>query len=1250
MQIIDDSYLDLLKPALDPKQKIACCSKGNTIVAAGAGSGKTQVLATRFSYLVLSCGIQAPRILTLTFTKKAATEMKERIYNKLLFFSKESNYDDHVVNIDKDTKAILISRAKLALKDFNLTHIQTLDSYCGSVLRQVARLYGITSDFSTGDAESYRQIKNAALDFIIKDISEHKDNLQDSILPFIATGGIENFAQTLSSVVENYTSLVTDSNYFEQKLNKQVSAVADGIRVATDSLQHLICDIQNALDEDFSKSKTTVKFQEVFNTVDFGELPLKYNVNDICNNSKDCALTLHKVLKKMDEIGSASSPSDLKIFLKHFRGKNSESNEITTRTIIGSLVDFLESYLPNLHLVRLLDRFVQYINDKKRHSGKLTFTDVSKMAMKVLIQQKQIRMQEILAFDKIMIDEFQDNNGENRDLLFLLSLEDPNADLSEDCLNDNKKLGESLVKLLAKNKLFFVGDEKQSIYKFRNADVRVFNELKQVLKTKGDINSVQNMTYNYRSTAELVSSFNILFGGIMDINSPVKKSVFLPYDTDCRKPYEVYYPIETMARKVDENYNELPPVVLNKNNVAAHFAILRCGDDFSEKLNKNLYLDSDNQLAYYICSTIKKYMKKDSSLHYSDFAILDRSRRKRSIYIYWLKRFDIPYIQDQQCNLFEDAPVNDIYTFLKLCCYNNDKEAFLAFLTSSFVGLHTETAIAILTLIIQEDKDTHRDFVPFDKYHDSSLQAILLSQDYDRYKQAASFFFEKKQHILCKDIVEVLNYLWYDCGLYYETMICPKTLPFSQHYDMLFELARLADKDGKDITWFVDQLYKIKQEQISFFNNDSPDVDYKNVNFPVENSSDSINIMTIHASKGLQFPYVFVLGCFDGTEGEAMRTPYYFSDEYGPCFKTQSCKNPSYFSLCDKELNANMEFAESRRILYVACTRAQKQFFIVHAIKLKSKNAGIYADNKPSLLRDVFLEALEYTYKKAFYSNEELTDELYLPFYKDGNAFDIKFIKPVYSFAYESKGDTSYFVQKTILITALESSYKNSTYKLLPAVSKAAIDLYPSSLSSTFATKNMTSVIPKDLPVFTNRLDMILQETQGFTEADFGTLLHKNMECLIHNNDFDLEAQELLILQKTSIQTKLITLCNDIREIFCSTNIFNEIKEAKIRNDFVRTEWDFKLSLSGRVFSGQIDLIYKNANGSYIIVDYKTDRVIMPEVHEMQLAIYKKAASFILGVSLKDIQCFLCYVMHDCAFVQVDATLTQAHLESISSL
>ena len=149
-------YLDLLERKLDEQQRQVCCRTDNSVVAAGAGSGKTQVLATRFAWLVMSKNIKASSILTLTFTNKAACEMYSRIYQTLKKFS-----------LDERVPAKERKNAQEAVKDFANVHIQTLDSYCGGVVRQAANRYGIKPDFSTGSNDSSKNIQNLALQFYI---------------------------------------------------------------------------------------------------------------------------------------------------------------------------------------------------------------------------------------------------------------------------------------------------------------------------------------------------------------------------------------------------------------------------------------------------------------------------------------------------------------------------------------------------------------------------------------------------------------------------------------------------------------------------------------------------------------------------------------------------------------------------------------------------------------------------------------------------------------------------------------------------------------------------------------------------------------------------------------------------------------------------------------------------------------------------------------------------------------------------
>ncbi|MDE6737461.1 MAG: UvrD-helicase domain-containing protein, partial [Treponemataceae bacterium] len=191
-------YLDLLERKLDDRQKRVCCRTANTVVAAGAGSGKTHVLATRFAWLVMSKAIPAPNILTITFTKKAAGEMYERIYQTLAFFAQ----NDGTPDAEK-------KRAQDALDSFGETHIQTFDSYCAGIVRQVANRYGIRPDFTEGSADAESGIKAAALPFVLA----HRDN--PAVRAFAEAGRLQEFAEgVIAKSVHQYATVADSDTFF----------------------------------------------------------------------------------------------------------------------------------------------------------------------------------------------------------------------------------------------------------------------------------------------------------------------------------------------------------------------------------------------------------------------------------------------------------------------------------------------------------------------------------------------------------------------------------------------------------------------------------------------------------------------------------------------------------------------------------------------------------------------------------------------------------------------------------------------------------------------------------------------------------------------------------------------------------------------------------------------------------------------------------------------------------------------------
>ena len=971
------AYLD----NLDADQKKVCCRTENTIVAAGAGSGKTQVLASRFAWLVMSEGIEVSKILTLTFTNKAAAEMYQRIYRILKKFRD-----------DERTPEPERSRAKEALKNFTDARIQTLDSYCAGIVRRAAGIYGIRPDFTAGSADSAREIRDAALPFVF----EHLENT--AVKKLAEVGKIKDFAENIiAETVIKHTSVAKDKDFFTE----------------------------------------------------------------------------------------------------------TEKNEDPPEELLA--------------LCGLLDEFAEKANDIKRKSGNLTFRDVSELALKILREQPEILESERAAYSKIMIDEFQDNNGENKDLLFLLAGKGDgknNIPSAENLEND---------------KLFFVGDEKQSIYRFRGADVSVFNSL----KTELGAGAFFQMVNNYRSDPELISDFNILFGSNTVFDNATDKNFEAKYTKNAEKPGVC-----------------LPEP--DKNNVRIHISMLK------EK--------SKDCAARFIAAKIKEIAEKKGG-NYSDFAILDRTRTDRKYIIKWLNTFKIPFTLDQNSSIFGDSVVNDIYTVLRCCVYPEDRLAEAAYLASPFCG-----------------------------FSEAEIEARFLTDCMsDKLKEAEKNLAGLRETALSQPVSSTVSMIWN--VLRYETLSENENSSRESQFDMIFELARQCDESGKSPAWFVDQLSKIKKQEKQAFGSDTADLDAAEISFPSE-KREGVHVMTIHKSKGLQFKTVFLRGC--GDMRYVSNSGIYFDDKNGLSIKeenTDDCSDDRAKSL-----------AEFRRLIYVGTTRAEKEVYIILDPLTKEQN-----DFKllPKALLKYYCEAgLDPNF--GLNSTE----------YKENAPFDFSRIK--------FEAEIQKTAEQTPEIGKIAGIYENAETVGCPEIKPDHIS--PSSLEPDIRHEKTENDSKNEMIPAENRLDA----------AAFGTLAHAFLEAAANGIDpekFEPEAALRGSLNDDDFACecrKCIAFCKN----FARNNLGQMLKNAKENKLFCRAEWNFRMfDKDGSVqkeakeifYTGSIDLIFGNGDGTYTIVDYKSDEFQDKTKYFVQQKCYRAAAAKMLGIDESGIRCFLYWLKTDSA-------------------
>ena len=1170
MSEYNDNFLDLLDRKLDQNQYAALSAQKNTVIAAGAGSGKTQVLATRFAWLVMTKQAKAEQILTLTFTNKAASEMYDRIYRTLKLFAEHEVCE----NLTVEQKTL----AQQALESFSDVHIQTLDSYCSSIVRQCANRYGIKPDFVTGSADGQRQVKDLAFTYILQNAENQ------AVQAFCEPGKLQEFAEhVFAKIILENTSLATKQGWFTEHFEIQTQKIAQAwneliIGKTEDSIFKQVSEISDALEASGKKDdkKYAVFVSHLVNliekTFELCDFP-KLTKDDIKNQNEKLQQQID-FFEKYSKIGTKKFSSG---FIKEIRSlvtKFADSFEQYT-----SILNFIRQYKTLKELNLILDDFLAQVNTSKRISGNLTFNDVSELALKFLLENEDLRNQEKNSYKKIMIDEFQDNNGKNRDLLYILSLKNGAFEDNGNCkisVPENKTLHSLIKDLRSPDKLFFVGDEKQSIYKFRGADVQVFNEL-----TSSGENDLIYMTFNYRSDAALVKAFNELFkngNGIFALPEP-------------KLDYEAYY-----TRDAAKNGIELPR--LTKQNIPIHACLLEA-DIYSENEkelpeNRLDLIPEKDQKAYFMAKKIYELHEQGSS--WNEFAILDRSRKDRDVITKYLALFGIPYSVDIFKDIFTDAIINDFCSFLRICVYPSDARSYAAYLCSPLAGLSENETEMIISNLLDCDSETFNPLAAADKI----IKNDIGQESFNKYQSAKEFYIQMRSKALQERLTTTLSVLWQNRAYRYETMQNEKTILCTEHFDMLFELARQAEENGKTAAWFIDQLELLKQKYLA----EDSDLDASEVSYPIEREQ-AVQIMTIHKSKGLEFEHVFVYGCTN-VNSKSEKEMFFFDEETGVSIKPQK-DSLNYFFLKQSEKAKLMELAEFRRQIYVAITRAKKAAYIIGSYKNTKKTQSIMR---------LFENKIATVYPPEVTQNCN---------YIEGSGFDYFKIEPVeYKDLPKSNFDSQkYFDEKTF------DSIETISFSQNPIERKT-----PSSLESDFDSKVESQ--DYDFGKIYEQSEDSLQP-QDFSAVDFGILVHSYLEMQANRINPEIyEPEPKFFKNLTESQIKenkelCIKMCRD----FSESELGISLKQAQTSGRFWRAEWAFRMfykcstAPKGAIFTGAIDLIFENPDGTFTICDYKSDSQINGELYRAQQECYRAAASKILNISEDKISLNLYYLRHN---------------------
>ncbi len=1092
---IFDLVLEQTGKKLSSEQMQAVDSRVATVVSAGAGSGKTTVLSFRFLKLVLE-GYHADRILTLTFTKKAAAEMYERIHALL-------------------AKAASIScseKLTTELKEnFPKAYISTMDSFWTEIARIDCLKYGIARNFQIIDEDDIEELSDRILAQLMRE-----ERLADAFL-MLSSSYDENGLKGIFQSLARHSDVL--SQYRAEDAIGSVKDFVDCISLESKKQEQLMDMLKQI--ESYREYATADGFFQPGGDFDITVNALK---DKNASGLKDL-----NIKKKSVNIGW----TELKTFIKEVY--RPLKNEVVKELSLEMLV---ENQVP---ISRIFEEFIKRLNIEKRRKASLTFLDVEALAKRILIENKSVRSFYKNKFDFIMVDEFQDNNNEQKEILFLLSER-----------NDQSCDGIPAAENLDKKKLFFVGDDKQSIYKFRGADVSVFNNLKnEVVSQMGG--QALSLGANYRSEPKLVEHFNKVFSSVFEkVNEDDDSCYDRAIDRFTSSPASNYFASASDIKAGRDKVTVEPKIELNIFEEAGE-------SEEDIEIEDTTYMSMEDSEAEFIASKIKEmvsgrgYMIPTKTGErkpvYDDIGVLFGKTKTQMPIEKALRRHGIPYTVVDSTSVTLEGLAYDFYAFLQLLVYPKDKKSYIEVLVSPFARISNEGL----------------SFLQNDEFPDAFSSDVVFSSSQDQiaYDNLSELYKECLENAGRERVTATLERMYYKSG-YRTYLLSRESLAvYDEHFDYLWAIADSIDSDGGNIVSFLDYIRPMigSAEKLQ--------------NLTIQRlGNEGVKLMTIHKSKGLEFPIVFVagMGSMGGTEASNCIVDTKHEDKpFLMYFKEMA----TYFNA----YNQKRVDEEQKRVLYVALTRAVNHL-VLTAINHKFQKKEGDAIAHPSLYM-LYYQALE----RAKITNVDIR---HIGQYEDE---DIKS-----STAQYKSRNNDFYESATTAKAPVWHDVK------LGVKEKRHAEIEFSSLSHG-----------PELPLFD--VESILMQHSEL-RADYGTLVHSAFEFLIKGEPLSVMHRSYLTeTEEEDLYKSALALTRGFKTSDFWKTYIEGAKELIPEVGFFYPEGDM-------VLEGSADLFVRFDDHAFII-DYKTDRRRSPDVHKGQITSYVKALS-----ELYKIPCYgvLCYV------------------------
>ena len=871
------------------QEKVIYSRACNLLVSAAAGSGKTAVLVERIIQKMLE-GIDIDRMLVVTFTRAAAGEMRERIGKAIDSVLEKNPEDSHM-----QKQSALLHHASIC----------TIDSFCQTILRNYFREADIDPGFRIADEN---EVKLIAQDLLAELLEEKYEEGAEEFLAISQTYGdgqkkLEELVLSLRNASlrapfpkEFYVNCMkpfmiqsTDELMNSDWMKRGLLIAVGKIRTIQRKLEKLLilCDDPQGPAAYRSAIEKDMEFiEECLDSQNYEQL------QGLIKQRGQRKTNLTRITKDV--------PVDEELKKKVMEGRNKcyKGLESLEKSIFlyspREALDILHKTEPIARcLIELVRELEVRLDQVKKEKNILDFSDIEHKALAIMVDDSEGYPTTELAkeyrsrFDEIMIDEYQDSNDIQELLLSAISGESEG--------NYNR---------------FMVGDVKQSIYRFRNAKPALFlQKYDTYTKDTGDKQKIE-LDLNFRSRESVLDSVNSIFEAIMHKELggiEYDKAVFLKNGAD-------YYPEYECGK------SEL--LLIQNSNASNRTDMIRLEARCCAARIKQLYGK------YLVCDKRKDEQtgKEETFMRpcsYKDMVILIRSGSEwfntfRSV----LEEEGIPAFVTTNQGYFAASEIRNILSMLQVI--NNPREDIPLYgaVISPFGGFSEEEIASIKS---QRDISLYEAMISLDSGHPCFDKVQFFIEKVERYRVMSTYM----------PVSELLNVILNESG-----------------YLQLLDVMRSGNKRRMNVLALIEQAKQY--ENTSFHglfhflryieNLKKYEIDFGEADFSDENA-DLVRLMTIHKSKGLEFPICIVCGLGKGFNATDEKKNVQISMDYGMGLDYVNQERKIKLRGLHKHILSKIEheemLAEEMRTLYVALTRAKEKLIMTGAC---SQTMDVIAD------------------------------------------------------------------------------------------------------------------------------------------------------------------------------------------------------------------------------------------------------------------------------------------------------------------